>query len=288
MPFISTTTGRACLLLLLFAAGTARAQAPGVPQGGAACATALDCSLGGECGAAGTCECDAWWTGSRCDLLCLAPAVEGAGLQLPGYFSWGGHALEDPSTGLYEGAFSFMCRHATLGEWTTKSSVWRATSASPIGPFALSEMIAQPWSHNAMLSQTNSADPAARYATYQIGDAVADPSLFMPCYQDAEAAAEFAPRLSAVAPNAALSTRDVRGGDANSVYVRTAPALTGPWTALDGNATDTPVPFIFPQGGWSTAVNGGNPAPFFFENGTVLMYYSANPCPAGWGNSMYS
>ena len=29
----------------------------------------------------------------------------------------------------------------------------------------------------------------------------------------------------------------------------------------------------------------GNPAPYFFENGTVLLFYSAQPCPAGWGAS---
>ena len=28
------------------------------------------------------------------------------------------------------------------------------------------------------------------------------------------------------------------------------------------------------------------PRPFFFENGTVLMYFSANPCPPHWGNSV--
>jgi hypothetical protein len=280
----------------------ARAQTPGVQQGGAPCESALDCSLGGECGAAATCVCDAWWTGARCDLLNLAPPVTPEdGLQLPGYFSWGGHALSDgASPPTYHGFFSFMCRHATLAEWTTKSSIWRATSPTPQGPFALAEMVAQPWSHNAMISETG--DAAFPFALYQIGDAVTDPSEWEPCYNASEAsaaqpsiavpsAAQPGVALSSAALSAAVRGRSGHGGhsdrdgvaDANSVYVRTAPSLLGPWTPLGGE-NDTAVPFVFPAGGWSTAVNGGNPAPFFLQNGTVLMYYSANPCPPGWGN----
>ena len=272
---------RALLLSLSLSAGIlVGAQTPGVPQGGAPCASAFDCSLGGECSAAAACVCDAWWTGPRCDLLNLAPPVtEHDGLQVPGYFSWGGHALSDgASPPTFHGFFSFMCRHATLAEWTTKSSIWRATAPTPQGPFALAEMVAQPWSHNAMVSRTN--DPAFPFAVYQIGDAVADPSQWQPCYNASEPAAGFKSPLrddEALPPSPRL-----RAGDANSVYVRTAPSLEGPWTPLDGN--DTALTFIFPPGGGATAVNGGNPAPFFFENGTVLMYFSANPCPAGWGN----
>jgi hypothetical protein len=268
-------------LALVVLAALARAQAPGVPQGGAACATALDCSLGGECNASAVCACDAWWTGARCDLLNLAPPVTPEdGLQVPGYYSWGGHALSDgaaPPT--YHGFFSFMCRHATLGEWTTKSSIWRAVAPAPQGPFELAEMVAQPWSHNAMISETN--DAAHPYALYQIGDAVTDPSEWQPCYNASESTPSFA---EAPAQLSLPATRaPPRSGDANSVYVRTAPSLLGPWTSLNDN--DTAVPFVFPAGGWSSSVNGGNPSPLFFANGTVLMYYSANPCPPDWGNA---
>jgi hypothetical protein len=127
-----------------------------------------------------------------------------------------------------------------------------------------------------MVAETN--DAAYPYALYQIGDAVADPSLWQPCYNASEALLSFA-----AVPARATARAPVRGSDANSVYVRTAPSLEGPWTSLDGN--DSAIPFVFPADGWSSSVNGGNPAPFFFENGTVLMYYSANPCPPGWGNA---
>lgn len=106
---------------LLLVLANAQLEAPGYPHGGGPCATEWDCSLGGVCNASSlTCVCDAWVTGPQCDLLNLAaPANENAGLQVPGYYSWGGHALLSPTDGLYHGLFSFMCRHATRAyNWT--------------------------------------------------------------------------------------------------------------------------------------------------------------------------
>lgn len=77
------------------------------------------------------------------------------------------------------GYFSFMCDHNTLGAWTTVSSIWHATSDSPVGPFAMSDMVAQPWSHNAMISRT----PAGQLLLWQIGNAVTPPSRWSPCYE---------------------------------------------------------------------------------------------------------
>jgi hypothetical protein len=205
------------------------AQAPGYPHGGGPCASEWDCSLGGVCDAAtSTCVCDAWVTGAQCDLLNLAPAVDpNAGLQPPGYYAWGGHALQSPTDNLYHGLFSFMCRHATLGEWTTKSSIWHATSPSPTGPYELADMVAQPWSHNAMLA----ANPAGGYLLYQIGDAAVDPSQWEPCY-NASAEAEGSAR-----PAAPLAGPRPRSDGGSGIYIRSAPDLTGPWTlAVSGHA----------------------------------------------------
>ena len=200
------------------------AQAPGYPNGGGPCETEWDCSLGGVCNSTSlTCVCDAWVTGSNCDLLNLAPPVDAnAGLQVPGYFAWGGHSLLSPSDGLYHGLYSFMCRHATLGEWTTKSSIWHATATTPTGPYNLQDMVAQPWSHNAMLS----ANPAGGYLLYQIGDAVTPASEWEPCYNASE------PLLagSNLGPHAQAALMPKLPADANSIYIRSAPDLTGPWT----------------------------------------------------------
>lgn len=136
--------GRFVCICIIFLAqlSLTGAQTPGVSQGGAPCVSDYDCSLGGVCNASAACSCDQWWTGPKCDLLNLAPAEAGAGLQLPNYFSWGGHALKEPDAEVYHLFCSFMCRHATLGEWTTKSSIWRATSSKPQGPFQLAELVA--------------------------------------------------------------------------------------------------------------------------------------------------
>lgn len=242
------------------------------PQGGGQCTTIHDCSLGGEC-VSSKCECDPWWRGEHCDLLNLANAAsDKQGLQVPNYYSWGGHALEDPNDGTYHGYFSFMCRHATLGEWTTKSSIWHATSPQVEGPYKLEEMVAQPWSHNAMISQT--FDPLAPYVLYQLGGASTDPSLFQPCYNASEMVEALIPPSSNQLPPLKANS--------NSLYARSATSLSGPWTPLRNNS-----PLVFTwEGSWATDTNGANPAPFFFENGTVLMYFSANPCPPNWGNKV--
>lgn len=55
---------------------------------------------------ANTCTCDIWFTGPNCDLLNLQPAEnEHDGLQVPNYYSWGGHAEPDAS-GMWHGFFS--------------------------------------------------------------------------------------------------------------------------------------------------------------------------------------
>ena len=269
-------------LLLALAASLASA-ATDYPQGGGACATIADCSLGGEC-VSSACVCDAWWTGERCDLLNLLNAASDAqGMQIPGYYSWGGHALAD-AAGTYHGFFSFMCRHATLSDWTTKSSIWHATAAAAEGPYALADMVAQPWSHNAMIAQT--FDAAAPYVLYQLGDAATPAADWEPCYNSSEAAVVAAAAAAAAAGTEVRAAPALRGGGAansNSLYVRSARSLSGPWSTLDGN--NTPLVFTF-DGSWATDTNGANPAPFFFANGTVLMYFSANPCPPNWGNTV--
>ena len=153
------------------------------PQGGAACSTEFDCSLSGLCSNS-RCVCDPWWTGPACDLLNLQNAASQAqGLQVPNYKSWGGHALAQ-GDGTFHGFFSFMCRHATLSDWTTKSSIWHATSTSAEGPYKLSDMVAPPWSHNAMIAQTFDAEHP--FVLYQLGDAATPAAQWEPCYNASE------------------------------------------------------------------------------------------------------
>ena len=55
--------------------------------------------------------------------------------------------------GLWNGFFSFMCRHLSLSAWTTASSIVRATSKSIDGPYEVQQMAVQPWAHNAFLTR---------------------------------------------------------------------------------------------------------------------------------------
>ena len=82
---------RACLLLLALLAWV-RAAAP-VPHGGAACTTDWDCALGGLCNASRRCACDLWFTGPNCTMLNLARAKPDNGFSVPGFSTWGGHAV---------------------------------------------------------------------------------------------------------------------------------------------------------------------------------------------------
>ena len=72
--------------------------------------------------------------------------------------------------GLWNGFFSFMCKHLTLGSWTTASSIVRATAKSIDGPYTVEQMAVQLWAHNAFLAQ----EPRTKeWLLYHIGTAVA-------------------------------------------------------------------------------------------------------------------
>lgn len=151
-------------------------------QGGGACTRDWDCSLAGVC-TAGVCNCDAWATGPHCQLLNFIKPDDPSthGLQMEGYFSWGGHAAYDSTSALYQGYFSFMCRHKTLSAWTTDSSIVRATARNAEGPYTVQDMVVQPWAHNTMLVRDPSAD---KYLLFFIGTASAPTKDWKPCTTD--------------------------------------------------------------------------------------------------------
>ena len=132
------------------------------PRGGAPCKVDTDCFLAGVC-VASKCACDAWATGANCSLLNLAPASPDNGLQLPGYHSWGGHAVKDNSSGVdvFHGYFSFMLGHCTLSSWTTNSALIHGVASSPDGPFTpagpsvdpnMPGVMVPPWAHSAFIT----------------------------------------------------------------------------------------------------------------------------------------
>lgn len=119
-----------------------------------------------------------------------------------------------------------MCRHATLADWTTKSSIWHATSVTPTGPYSLVDMAVQPWSHNAMLS----SNPAGGYLLYQIGDAVTPPSEWEPCYNSSVLPSGTDLKRDRPQDVSGRGPRRIPQSDGSGIYIRSAPDLTGPWT----------------------------------------------------------
>lgn len=214
----------AALLSVVTLLPTAAAQL----HGGGACVSDWDCSLGGVCNTESSCECDVWFTGAQCDLLnVVAPTpTEYAswGLQLSGYSTWGGHAALDNESGVWHGFFSLMCKHGPLDEWTTYSSIIRATAPAVTGPFAFAELLDVPYATNAMY-----APPAAAggpHMVWRIGDATgANPGTWSPCYDPPAdgsdgAATSVAHFVRAAAPDAGRGGSGAGGIETNVTFVR--------------------------------------------------------------------
>ena len=267
---------RAVVVAVLSLLPTAAAQL----QGGGACVSDWDCSLGGVCNTGSSCECDVWFTGAQCDLLnVVAPSPEeyaSWGLQLSGYSTWGGHAVLDTASGVWHGFFSLMCKHGPLDDWTTYSSIIRATAPAVTGPFAFAEQLDVPYATNAMY-----VPPAAAgglHMVWRIGDAMgANPDTWSPCYDPpadgSEGSATSVARLVRAAAQDA--GRSGSGGVETSVtFVQTSAALAGPWSEWGSVAVNL-------TGTWATGTS--NPAPFIFPNGSTLLFHSAQTCPPSWG-----
>jgi hypothetical protein len=168
----------------------------------------------------------------------------------------------------------------TLAKWTTVSSVMRATSVDPEGPYTPAEMIIQPWAHNTMLVY----DPLSqKHVLFFIGTAAANESLWSPCYESGHANASNAldgPAQGTFAPPEGPQPGDVSAATSSG-------GLTGKWSMFTGWKPAPAIgnnPEIHFTQPWSSRV-AGNPAPFIFENGTTLLYFSAQPCPAKWVSS---
>lgn len=277
------------------------AQNSNVPHGGGTCETDWDCSLGGEC-TNGSCVCDIWFTGTDCHYLNLqAPEsteVGTCGTNFDSYYSWGGKTLIDTTTNptTYHLYASFMCRHQNLGAWTTASSSAHFISNDPVGPYSWAPTDCGPdnvcapsvipWSHNTVMVE-NIPGEEPRYLLFHIGDGVADPSYWYPCYNLSDIQSPSSSSSVTIPLNDTLereiniklhSSSGIRAGPGNTAYVATADNYDGPWTRAFNN---TGV-FINFTNSWTTAL-AGNPAPLLLDNGTALLYFTATPCPPNSG-----
>ena len=267
------------------------AQNSEIPHGGGICTTDWDCSLGGEC-SNGICNCDPWFTGEDCHYLNLQAPVDTeagtCGRNFDSYFSWGGHTLIESSGGsnTYHLYASFMCRHQTLGAWTTASSSAHFVSSQPEGPFSwapsdcdenICTPVVIPWSHNTVIVENiNQSSP--RYLLFHIGDGIANSSYWYPCYNTSDIS-----NWGPTRDSHSWSEEDARPSSlfdnpGSTAYVATADSYDGPWTRAFNN-TGVYIDF---NGSWCGGL-AGNPAPLLLENGTALLYFTATPCPPNSG-----
>jgi hypothetical protein len=212
--------------------------APPPPHGGGSCTDSLGCSLAGACTAA-KCVCDPQYTGATCAVLRLRKAKMSNGIQNTSIatHTWGGHALQDKASGKYVGFFSYMAGHCTLSSWQGNSMIISAVSDAPDGPYDQQmKPVTAPWTHNAMISQ----HPNGSYFLFHIGTG-RPKRAYQPC--------STAP--DPFFPNGAFPPGHPEPPAATT---HVSESLDGPWRAAPN------VPGV------------NNPAVYFFENGTTLIF----------------
>ena len=97
----------------------------------------------------GHCLCDAGWAGDTCSRADLKPLDVALGYHNHTAATWGGRAVEDPSTGVWSLFVSQFSNKCPLAMWTNNSQVVRAESAAgPAGPYHYAAEVYPEFHHN--------------------------------------------------------------------------------------------------------------------------------------------
>ena len=216
----------------------------------AACASAADCSLAGDC-VAQVCICDAGWEGKHCERLALATSA--SAIRSHSNWSWGGSPALDPVSQQWHLFYSFMVNECGLLHYQTNSVVRHAVAKSPDGPWSDVGIALAPrpnfWDSGTVHAPTVRFDASsARWLLFYEStgwkdgpiDCIANPS----------------------APSVYVS-RTRRIGVASSA------SLDGPWQRLSA-------PILAPRAppAWDSS-DVSNAAPYVLPNGTVILAYRA-------------
>lgn len=233
-----------CLAFLLPALATASLRGR--------CSSVLDCSLNGEC-ADGRCSCDAQWAGSpHCDVLAFDATSRQNGYHNESFASWGGNAIfEDGKYHLFVAQF---VNHCGLGQWGSASSIVRAVSDMPTGPYVFQETVIPAQAHNPTIRKIPNG---GGFALYMIGAGEGGHS---PNCSDPD--------------SVAAGEAEILSG---AIHVSSAPSIYGPWSAREAvqfaNSSDQL------YGGWV------NPTPHFDADGTIYLGFQAQPEHLPWTHS---
>jgi len=259
----------------------------------AACRSALDCGLNGECLPSGACECDKGWRGAVCGELDLLPVDKAKrGLLLPGSATWGGtpipHADGSGRISLFA---EQMVNGCPLKDWVNNSQIVHATASSPLGPFAIQSLALPPFHHNVGAARVAGAGAGAnaqqsdQWLIYSTGCNVWPDTL--PNCTHATTPSATGTGTGAGAGAGAGAGRPAFPGNCSGltpmppqvpfqhlgldgrIRLSTASSPDGPWR-------DEPLPVLQPQyGGWDPFTT--NAAPLLLPNGsTVLVYRGIN------------
>ena len=106
-----------------------------------------NCSLAGDCGADGTCTCDAPWAGQACERLDQLPrdGTAKAFVAPRGSTTWGGTAMQSDDDRSEYYLFASLSRNTTIYGFSTSSVIVSAKSSSPTGPYAMLDPEAGPY-----------------------------------------------------------------------------------------------------------------------------------------------
>lgn len=242
----------------------------------AACQTASDCSLNGDC-TAGTCKCDPWWSGSpTCDVLSFLPTPFNTGYNMPSSAngsnstSWGGLPLVDES-GTWHLFVAEMVNDCGLWTWKNNSRISRATGPAQNGPFSFAKTVVLPFAHNPKAIRA----PDGTYLIYFIGSWETSPQVCAAMTDVGDYSQDMEPMHGE--GDYPGPTHDTCGpyplNGGCGLAVASSTSLLGPWDVSS---------IIIQNQNTSALLDCAhtNPSPFFFDNGSMVMLFNAGYCHA--------
>ena len=245
-------------MLVLMASVVAAAAAAA-----AGCTTPSECQLNGLC-VTGKCVCDSAWQGANCGSLVLPePGSLAYGGPDSNVTSWGGGPpVLDPETGKWVLFVTEIAEHCGLSEWQHQSTVVMTTASTPEGPFVREKLVVPTQAHNPYYV----FDPASKtHLIFHIGggdNPESSGNKFKHCKDGTTPNGTTPNGSSTEALDLSATGTASPASEFSAPYLHASKRLSGPFTRVNVSLPPGHTPV-----GWGT----DNPAPFIFENGTVLM-----------------
>lgn len=229
------------------------------------CETALECSLNGNC-VAGKCVCDSAWSGSKqCDVLVFDPSPKNSGYHNSTEASWGGNVIF--SDGKYHMFVAQFANSCPLAYWGSSSTIVRAESDSPLGPFEFKEIVVNAFSHNPTIRQ--GFDGA--FYLFMIGDGTnTEPP---DCTNNNNTYTNNNNNNSSNRNSSAISVNSLKSDNEpfpTSIHVTRGETVYGPWSEIKA--------VMFADTSDMLCMGHTNPSPHFNPDGSVYLAFQAGPC----------